>query len=224
MQTSDLPLYRCRRVAGPIQIDGDLAKPIWRAAPAITLGLGDGLGLPRQATTVRGCWDGDYLYLAFDCVDRDIRATMTARDSEVWREEAVEAFICPTGDVRRYFEFECSPANVVYDLAVTNPHGRPEGGTYDGSWNCAGWLTAVRVAGRLNDPGWVSQGWTSEWAIPLAALLPAGGRPAQAGDEWRVNLYRIDQWPVEEYSAWSPTPGTPFSFHRPSRFGRWLLE
>lgn len=217
------PVYRCQHFAEPIEIDGDIFKPVWQDVPLIELKLADGQGAPAQTTTVRSCWDGANLYFAFECQDSDIRATLTQRDALLWREEVVEAFIAPEGNLHRYYEFQCSPLNVVRDLAVTSPNASPVGEIFDGSWDCTGWNTAVSVLSGSKSYGQLIQGWGVEWRLPLGELLAPGMRPVRSGDEWRVNLFRIDRWPVEEYSSWSATPGEPFTFHRPAHFGRWIF-
>lgn len=216
MPGDGLPLYVCRRCA-PFAVDGDLSKPVWQEAEALTLTLGDGSGAPQQVTQVRGRWDGAVLYLAYDCADSDIYATMTQRDDKVWQEEAVEAFIAPYGDLLHYFELQCNALNTVRDIRVTNHNTRGENPLYDGSWDCPGWRTAVRVERQTGR-------WTSEWAVPLAELLDAGSGPVLAGEEWRINVQRIDRRPRVEYTAWSTNSLQPFTFHRPRYFGRWRFE
>ncbi len=219
-----LPIYHCRFVSAPFQIDGDISKPVWQSIPPIELNLASGNGKPGQTTTVRGCWDGEYLSLAFTCQDSDIRATYQQRDALVWQEEAVEAFIAPYGNLQRYYEFQCSPLNVVRDLIVTSPNAAPEQVSFDGSWDCVGWQTAVGSFNELPGVQHPRQGWGAEWRLPLGALLDSDIAPVRSGDTWRVNLFRIDRWPQEEYSSWSATPGKPFTFHRPTRFGYWQFE
>lgn len=219
-QFPNLPVYRCRRISEPIVLDGDLTKPVWQATPPISLTLAQGNGMPQQRTMVRGCWDGTLLYLAFDCQDADIRATMTHRDGLVWQEEVVEAFIAPYGDRVHYFEFQCNPLNTVNDVRVTNPNARGDAMKFDRTWTCGGWRTATSV----QSVGAETLGWHSEWAIPLAELLEPEAHLVVAGEEWRVNLFRIDRSPVEEYSAWSPNPQSPIWFHRSQFFGRWSFE
>lgn len=211
----DLPTYDCHRITQPIVVDGDLTKSVWQTVPAIELTQAQGLGAPHQATTVRGCWDGTTLFLAFDCVDSDIRATLTQRNSLVWQEEAVEAFIAPYGDLIHYFEFQCNPLNTVNDVHVTNPNARGEAVTFDRAWTCAGWQTGTRKTTR---------GWASEWAIPLNTLLAENAQAVWPGEAWRINLFRIDRAPIEEFCAWSPNPHTPIWFHRPQFFGYWIFE
>ncbi len=220
----ELPTYRCCRISAALDVDGDLSKPVWQNVPAIELRLADNRGKPLQSSLVRGCWDGKNLYLAFECTDSDIRSTFTQRDDRVWQEEAVEAFIAPYGDWRHYYEFQCSPNNVVRDVKVTNPNARGENMVFDGDWDCAGWQTAVLKEPKSIDPLQVSQGWKAEWCIPLSSLLDPEAGPILAGEEWRVNLYRIDRWPREEFSSWSAVPGHPLSFHRPTYFGHWIFE
>jgi hypothetical protein len=225
MQIRDkLPIYRCSRVPAGFEIDGDLTKSSWLLVPAIELHLAATGGIPSQSTNVRGCWDGEDLYLAFECQDEEIRATFTQRDDRVWLEEAVEAFIAPYSDLRHYYEFQCSPTNVVRDVKVTNVHARPDTAVVDGSWDCNGWRTAVQRQLVTGESSRGVAGWNAEWRIPLNALLEQGTGPILPGGEWRINLFRIDRWPREEYSSWSVTPGQPFSFHRPMNFGRWIFE
>lgn len=223
-ETRALPSYHCRRIPAGFDVDGDLAKPLWQTLPVIALKLADSAAEPLQTTRVRGAWDGEKLYLGFECEDEDIRASFTQRDDKVWLEEAVEAFIAPDPDLRHYYEFQSSPRNVVRDLQVSNPDGRPETATFDGAWDCPGWKTAVS---RLTNPGDPSKpviGWCAEWSIPLQAIQKPDAGPVQPGDRWRVNIFRIDRWPREEFSSWSAIPGHHFSFHRPNYFGHWIFE
>lgn len=220
----EVPVYHCLRISKPFAVDGDLSKSVWRSTPTLQLALANGRGMPAQATSVRSCWDGENLYLAFHCQDMDIRATLHQRDDRVWQEEAVEAFIAPYGDLRHYYEFQCSPINVVRDIKVTNPNIRAENLIFDGTWDCAGWQTAVNTHPGLSGSRQKDQSWTAEWRIPLSELLDPGAGPILPGEEWRVNLFRIDRWPQEEFSSWSATPGHPLSFHLPTRFGHWIFE
>jgi len=220
----ELPIYRCRRISAPFEVDGNLSKPVWQPIPVIELTLAENGGQPLQASYARGCWDGENLYLAYVCWDQDIRATFTQRDDRVWQEEAVEAFISPYGDLRHYYEFQCSPNNVVRDVKVTNPNARGENTDFDGRWDCTAWQTAVSTLSESNDPSQKVQGWNAEWRVPLGELLDPQAGPILAGEEWRVNLFRIDRWPREEFSSWSTVPGRPLSFHRPKYFGRWIFE
>ena len=220
----EIPEYHCVRINESYRVDGNLTSPVWGNIPAIEFRRSQDRQQPAQSTYARGCWDGENLYLAFDCQDSDIRATLTQRDDRVWQEEAVEALIAPYGDLRHYYEFQCSPINTVRDLKVINPNLRAENLSFDGSWDCKGWQTAVHSKTIYSDSVQMINGWWAEWCIPLKTMLDSPAGPILSGEEWRINLYRIDRWPLEEYSSWSPTPGEPFSFHRPTYFGRWIFE
>ena len=202
------PHYVCSRVSGlPPVIDGRLDDEAWGGAASVTLRLHDDSGAPRFSTTARLLYDAERLYVAFECEDSRILADMTERDDPIFDEEVVEIFIDPDSDLVNYYEFEVSPHNVIFDAVVRNPSGvKCE---LDATWDCEGLRTAVsRAAGD-------SGSWAVEMAIPFAAL---NGAP-HAGDRWRMNLYRIERLPDEEYICWSPTMADPANFHVPARFG-----
>jgi hypothetical protein len=162
-----------------------------------------------QATALRVCHDGERLYLAFDCVDRDVWGTLRGRNAPIYEEEVVEAFLAPSRDPRRYFELESSPLDAWWEGEIDNPDGRRQTMRTDLDWVCAGWQRAIRVGGA---------GWSAEWAVPFAAL----GAPSPCGGErWRANFYRIERprGAPPELSAWSPTFADPAEFHLPARFG-----
>lgn len=214
----DRPTYYCRRARLPVRIDGILDEADWkRAKPMRAFRLSHGKGSPAAQTRVTALWDDRALYLAFECDDRDVHSPYTRRDEPLYNGEVVEAFLATGDDPRRYFEFEVSPANVLWDGRIANL--RPEGKmTADVVWNAPGLRAATRVRGTLNRRGDRDRGWTVELELPFAALaLPA---PVRAGDAWRANFYRIDRGARDEYSAWSPTLLDPPNFHVPARFGR----
>lgn len=214
----ELPRCECRRIREPITLDGALTEPAWGAAPPLSpLQLATGAGAPVMATEVKACWDDRCLYVAFSCRDTDIWATYRERDEPLYEEEVAEVFLCPTGDLTHYFEFEVSPRNVVFDARVFSPHGDRRTMRVETAWDCPGFCSAVGVAGTLDRRDDVDLGWIAELAIPFADLGLPG--PPTPGTTWRANFYRIERGEAEEYSAWSPTYKDPADFHVPSAFG-----
>lgn len=189
-----LPYYLVRRAAGAIAIDGRIDEFAWAAAPQInglTRILND-YGRVVHPTRARMLWDDEALYIAFACSDPDMWALYTQEDDPMWSEEVVEAFIDPDGDGRDYLELEVNPLNAEVDLHIGSV--QPEW-VSDKDWDIAGLRTAVLPQGTVNDTSDVDAGWTVEVAIPWSAFAPAiagGGRP-QVGDQWRLNLYRIER-------------------------------
>ena len=221
-----LARYHCHRATGEIVIDGSLDDAGWSGVPPMSpFRLSEDGGVPRYDTQCKACWDDERLYVAFSCKDPDVWGAIEERDGAIYDEEVVEAFLCPTGDLRHYFEFEVSPNNVVLDVKVFNPDFKRETMLLDFDWNAAGWQTAVRVSGTLDDRSDTDLGWICEMAIPWRDLGLDG--PPSEGDVWRANFYRIERAgeepthgdPVEEFTAWSPTRVSPPDYHVPQRFG-----
>lgn len=210
------PVYSCPKVTCPPVVDGKLDDPAWKTAPGVEMVLATSGEAVTKRTTAKMCWDDECLYIAFDCADTDIFATMTERDDWIWREEVVEAFICPTCDLTTYFEINLSPRNVLFDALIVNAGDGPGEGT-DFGWTCEGIRTAVSVDGTIDDRSDKDRGWSAEYAIPFAGMKRDTPRP---GERWRLNLYRIDLEPEpKEFQAWSPTLTPKPAFHIPDRFG-----
>lgn len=213
-----LPRYECRRTVGGISVDGSLDDAGWVGVPRMSpLVLSNGDGAPIQATEVRACWDDQYLYVSFACKDTDIWATLENRDDPIYDEEVVEVFLCPTGNLQHYYEFEVSPANVLFDAKVFSPEGTRATMLVDKEWNAKRVRTGVRVSGTLNDRTSPDIGWIVEIGIAFSDLGLTG--PPEPGTVWRANFYRIERGPVTEFSAWSPTYREPAEFHLPACFG-----
>ena len=61
--------------------------------------------------------------------------------------------------------------------------------------------------------------WYGEMKIPMSSLDP---RPAKAGNEMRINIYRLTgAAPARTSTMWVPTHAR--SHHTPEMFGRFLL-
>lgn len=197
-----------RRVAAPVSIDGDLAKPPWSGLAPVALMPSNGRVAPPgfQPTLLRVAHDGARLLVAFACEDAHVWGTHRGRNQPIYEEEVVEAFLAPT-DARHYLELESSPFGAWFEARIESPDGRRDTMQADRAWTCAGWERAARVR---------EGGWDVEWAIPFVSI----GAPApQPGSRWRANFFRIDQANGGEYSAWSPTLLDPPDFHVPARFG-----
>lgn len=217
VQAADLSIYLCPKVSAPPVIDGRLDDAAWQSGPLVALVDAVTGKAARNKTSARMCWDDSNLYVSFRCDDTDIWGTFTKRDQKVYLEEVVEVFAAPQRNLKRYFEVNVSPLNVVFDSIVYDPvDGRLGSGT-SGAWNIEGVRTAVVVDGTLDNRADRDNGWTAEFAIPFAGLETHTPKP---GERWRLNLYRIDLNPQPaEFLAWSPTYHVPAAFHIPERFG-----
>lgn len=219
---NDLPVLVAHRIDHHLQIDGDLSKPVWKHIEPALLRPTTGEPQTVQRTELRACWSVDWLYLAFDCADRDVWGSYTGRDDPLYEEEVVEAFLCPTGDLTHYIEIEVSPRNTVFDACIHSPDLHRNAMQVDKEWNLEGLSTAVSVRGTLDRRDDVDQGWSAEIAIPFSGL--PGAAPPVRGSEWRANFYRIDRAEPPEFTAWSPTLQVPADFHVPRQFGYLLFS
>jgi hypothetical protein len=207
------------RLKGTIKIDGEINDSGWsKAAVLEPFFKNDASGPEREHTSVRITYDSNALYLAWTCMDVDIQATFTNRDSKFWEEEVVEFFVTPK-DLSRYFELQWNPLGGVFDAIITNDIGSDGASkSFKGDWSftATNMTSAVKLRGTPNNSDDRDEFWQVEVRIPFADLGLAAPKP---GDIWRANFYRFNRTnglPVEQLS-WSPTmlPG----FHEPSRFG-----
>lgn len=207
------------KLQGKLEIDGDLTEAVWAKAAVIKpFLLSENGEAERESTEVRAWYDDKALYLAWICLDVDVQATFTARDSKFWEEEVAEFFITP-GSLEKYYELQWNPLGGVFDAIIKNQiDERGVSKKFAGEWGYTanGMKSAVKLKGTAANSGDKDDYWRVEVMIPFADLeAPA----PKAGDVWRGNFYRFNRtkgMPAELLS-WSPTrlPG----FHQPSRFG-----
>ena len=187
--------YLCVRAVDQIRVDGVLDEFSWMNARRV--GEFERIISPypeiRYHTEAAMVWDAENLYIAFSCADPEMWTTFSNEDDPLWGEEVVEAFIDPDGDGRNYLELEVNPLNAVVDLKIFQPRPTFES---DIEWDIPGLQTAVRVHGTVNDSTDTDIGWDVEIAIPWAAfkeITPEAARPPEEGEQWRLNLYRIER-------------------------------
>ncbi len=207
---ADLPRLTVPAAAQPGL--AELPAEAWADVPALPpFRLADGSRLAIHQTVARACCDAVALYVRFECDDPDIWAAFTHRDDPIYDEEVVEVFIAAgEDDPIRYYEFEISPAGVLFDGRVHNPTSTRADLVVDEKWNCPG----IRWAAERDDP---AHRWSARLAIPWAGITPDGAPPPVC----RANFYRIERprGRAPEFSCWSPTLTDPADFHKPASFG-----
>ncbi|HEY3132180.1 MAG TPA: carbohydrate-binding family 9-like protein [Acidobacteriota bacterium] len=205
-------MYEISRTAVPIRVDGKLDDPSWMQAAAVNL-VNNRDGSPASyKTEARMLFDDRFLYFAFRCQDENIWATMKQRDQHLWEEEVVEVFLQADPTQPSYIELEVNPLGTMLDIFLLDIR-KP---LHYESWNSEKLQWAVQVDGTVDGKGGDKE-WTCEIALPLEDVIPAPHIPPQAGDRWRLNLYRIEKKPTPALLAWSPTLTN--NFHVPKMFG-----
>ena len=222
------PWYDCVYIDQKIEIDGKLNESVWEKAQAVQLVKTDTGQLPNKKTEAKMLWDDQYLYVGFICSDNDIWTTISDHDGPIYGEEVVEVFIDPDKDQKTYIELEVNPMNVLFDGFVINGKQQQLGIKVLLDWESRDLKHAVFIDGHLKtshpnqrvEPSQPDQSWFCEMAIPFSDCITAPNIPPKKGDEWRLNLYRIERGKIkkeDEYSAWSPT--RKIDYHRPQHFG-----
>jgi cellulose/xylan binding protein with CBM9 domain len=228
----------CYRTETPLVVDGKLDEPAWRATPPSDpfVDIEGGERRPRFRTTVKMLWDDEYFYFAAELEEPDVWATLTTRDSVIFRDNDFEVFIDPDGDTHAYYELEVNALATAWDLMLLHPYR--DGGPAIDAWDIAGLRVGVDVRGTINRPGDKDDGWTVEIAIPWKVLREAapGRALPRAGDQWRVNFSRVE-WDVDVVQGayakqldkttrkplpehnWVWSPQGAINMHMPERWG-----
>lgn len=203
-------LVRASFVAAPPPLTADLGHAAWRlGVPHAIDRLWNGEPAPPAlATTARLLWTATHLWLGYECtyseLDIDAEVDTSVERVGLWDRDVCEAFIRHPREPREdsYKEFEVAPTGQWCDLAIHRP--RVE---VDWRWN-SGMETAAAI-----DEG--ARTWRAVMRLPFAAF---GGAPA-AGDQWRVNLFRISRVEgARQYLSYAPTGTVTPDFHVPARF------
>ncbi|QQO09746.1 carbohydrate-binding family 9-like protein [Breznakiella homolactica] len=121
--------YTCCRTSGPITIDGDLEKPVWKNAQKsrrfVDLVSGEPGFLDTRIATL---WDDKNLYVAFWLDEPFLRASQTERDSFIWFDNDIEVFF--DGE-DCYYEFEVNTYNTIYEVFFIYQDALKKGGRFD---------------------------------------------------------------------------------------------
>ena len=185
----------------PNNVNGDLSKKEWVNAEKVSFVDVVTGGKPQRETTAMLLWDENYIYVAFDCIDDYIKASMMDYNQPLYNEDVVEIFIDDDSDRRTYIEIEVNPNNAVLHYEIHN--------------NGSNKTSFARIEQKIISAVKKEKGRTTyEIAIPTSEFL----NPIKSCVKWNFNLYRIDRGNdgFDEYTAFSP-PGE-VNYHKPECF------
>ncbi len=213
-----------RALTAPV-IDGKTDEPVWRNAAVFQTiyPLNKREPAPGPETTIRVLWDEHYLFFAFECSDRDIKAAAVERDGPVWNWDCVEVFLLPEFEAGLYWEINITPAGSIYD-ALNAKKFKGWGGLARPELTVEGLQTAGSVNGTLNQSDDRDVGYTIEIAVPFRRIPSyTRGNPPHPGDTLHLMLIRIDR-NAEDKTAYAFTPllnwGHNIWNHAPAELGR----
>ncbi|MFQ6096227.1 MAG: sugar-binding protein [Armatimonadota bacterium] len=195
----------CPRTRRPPNLDGALDDACWQVAATVSNFTRPLTNDPaRKSVSARLCFDGEALYIAFECEERApgrIKARARDGSADVWKDDCVEVWL-RTGDSQLEFDqFIVNAAGARQSVRV-----RP-GGASGGL--AGGWRASARIGKTL---------WTAEIAIPFAALGTASPKRA---DMMQVKFGREDYATARQtLSTWPP--GTQYG--PAGEFGRLYFE
>jgi hypothetical protein len=196
-------------------LTADPAAPFWKSVPGVFADH-SAAGDPVPAlyrSEIRSRWTRNNLYLLFICPYEKLFGKpdpVTNRETnKLWEWDVAEVFIGTDFEhIRQYKELQVSPQGEWVDLDIDRDNPKPEGG-----WL---WNSGFEVKARIDASKKI---WYGEMRIPIASI---DKRPPAAGNEMRVNFYRIQGPPPNKtFVAWQPTHEK--SHHVPEAFGRLRL-
>lgn len=121
--------YIARRIGQPIEIDGNIDKPVWRNATWSKRFVDMTSGAPGMfGTRAAILWTETHLYFAFWAEEPLVEARLVERDSLIFLENDLEIFI-DGGDC--YYELEVNAANTVYEVFFVWRDAYQKGGKFD---------------------------------------------------------------------------------------------
>lgn len=224
-QQDDRYTHSIPYTAMPINIDGSQDEAAWRKAKPVGAFQFPWEAGENEPTQAKLLWDDDHLYVSFRCTDTMILGEHDTRDSAVYRDDCVEIFLSPDPtQLEKYFNIEMSVTGAWLD------HFHPGGVGTKADWDPVGIRLASSVEGTQNIESDHDRSWTIEVAIPFAAFEKVAKQvPPNPGDEWRLNLNRLNFSRPSGHnrlqrSQWAPSHSDKLGFHAPEFFGKVIFS
>ena len=206
-------IIEARHTATDLKV-GDLKSTEWNQAQAVQINhYWSGAAAPAgRRAEARLLWSRKALHLRFVCQqDEPLVISSNPQTAKkvmgLWDRDVCEIFIAPDpAVVERYLEFEAAPNGEWLDVAI---HWMPDKRESDWDFN-SHMTTAARI---------------EKHRVTIAIRIPWNHwiHEPQAGERWRVNLFRcVGSDPDRGYLAWQPTRTPQPAFHVPQVFG-WLI-
>jgi len=194
----------CRRCEAAPVVDGMLGEGVWRKMQPIRLRR---RSRTAPETQVRVCFDDRHLYLGVTCLQRaGIKPVADAhpRDGRLWKDDHVEIWLDPTGEMEKKYQFVLSAGNAIYDLlngdASYDPPWQHAVAIGDGKWTqeiaiskeaigLSGWVRDIgfnigRNGPRLQPHSWVgAYGQTTDGQLVLEGITRTASRLDEAERE-----------------------------------------
>lgn len=170
-----------------------------------------GSAMPQFRAEVKSRWTKDNLYFLFAGAYQKLTLKpdpdITNETYRLWEKDCFELYLGADFEhINRYREFQMSPQGEFLDLDIDSSKPRPG---YNGE---QAWNSGMKVKARVAENKKI---WYGEMRIPIVAV---DTRPAQPGNEMRINLFRQDgEAPNRDFLAWQTT-GI-WNPHHPEKFG-----
>lgn len=202
----------------------DFENPWWRRCDKVTIDrYWNGKSVLREKgyhwenlTRVASLWNEESILFYFQCWFNSLNVNREWSTDEsvygLWEKDVVEVFLGPAS-CDDYFEIEASPLGQWLDVHVLKPRVH-----VDFSWN-----SGLKLKVKVDEKERI---WRACLALPFQPMVEvlALERTPQAGEAWRLNLYRMaGEEPDREYLSWRPTFTPRPDFHVPSSFGNLIF-
>jgi hypothetical protein len=205
----------------PAELSAAPQAPFWKDIPGIVLDrrIDSREPAPALRTDVRSRWTDKYLYFMAVCPyeNANLRPNpvTNVETHRLWEHDVLEVYIGANfEDITKYYELQVSPQGEYLDMEIdqTVPQiGIGDERLWESRWEVKSYHEPAKKI------------WHGEFRIPISAI---DSRPVQAGNEFRINVYRL-QGPHpaaparRDFIAWQPTGE--YHPHRPLKFGRLKL-
>jgi hypothetical protein len=195
-----------------VEPTADPDSAFWKGIRGVTIEKSVlGPEMPEFRAEVRSRWTAEYVYFLF--IGPYQRLTLKQNPDlanetyRLWEKDCFEVYLGADFEhTNRYREFQMSPQGEFLDLDIDSTRDKPG---FNGEQN---WNSGMKVKARI-DPA--KKIWYGEMRIPIAAV---DKRPAQSGNEMRINLYRQDgEVPNRDFLGWQPP--MVWNPHHPEKFG-----
>ncbi len=198
--------------ARDIEPSADPESPFWKNIDGVFIEKSVlGPEMPAFRAEVRSRWTKDYVYFLFSGPYEKLTLKpdpdLEKETYRLWERDCFEVYLGADFEhTNRYRELQMSPAGEFLDLDIDSTRQRP-GYNGENLWN-----SGMVVKARVDQ---ARKFWYGEMKIPITAV---DKRPAQIGNEMRVNFFRQDGAPPNRtFMAWQPP--MVWSPHHPDKFG-----